>query len=43
MFTLDDWHKLVLQRVNAKTVGPFPRTTQAQARDDAAVLFVFAG
>ena len=43
MFTFDDWHKLVLQCVNAKTVGPF-RNHEAQASGhDAAVLLRVCG
>ena len=43
MFTFDDWHKLVLQCVNAKTVGPF-RNHEAQASVTMPLFFfVFAG
>ena len=43
MFTFDDWHKLVLQCVNAKTVGSFPQSRGPSLRDDAAVLLRVCG
>lgn len=43
MFTFDDWHRLVLQCVNAKTVGQF-RNHEAQASVTMPLFFfVFAG
>ena len=42
MFTFDDWHKLVLQCVNAKGSRVHSGTTR-QAGHDAAVLFCVRG
>ena len=43
MFTFDDWHKLILQTINAKTVGPFYNHESQASTIMPVIFFILSG